>query len=94
MPALAAFTARARSARSRVGLAAVALTWLVFVASTAWVFAGSAGRDAGPLGLGLLYGNLYVLVGLAFLGHVAVWHPAPAVDPVIAEPPASLVSPP
>ncbi|MEJ3744248.1 glycosyltransferase 87 family protein [Actinomycetes bacterium KLBMP 9797] len=60
VPALVVLGLRAWHARSRAGLAAVAGTWLVFVATTTWVLAGA--WHGGPL-----YTNLYVLLGLAFL---------------------------
>lgn len=56
---------------NRTGLALAGLTWLVFVASTTWVLAGIQGWDLHFRGWGLVYSNLYVLVGLAALAGVA-----------------------
>ncbi|GAB3977920.1 glycosyltransferase 87 family protein [Plantactinospora veratri] len=70
VPALALLAVRSWRARSRLGLAAAVLAWLVFVAGTSWVFAGLHGWDLHFRGWGLLYSNLFVLVGLAGLGYL------------------------
>ncbi|WP_234361335.1 glycosyltransferase 87 family protein [Plantactinospora sp. BB1] len=72
VPALVLLAVRSRRARSRLGLAAAGLAWLVFVGGTGWVLAGLHGWDLHFRGWGLLYSNLYVLVGLAGLGYLPV----------------------
>ncbi|GAA3750142.1 hypothetical protein GCM10022225_38040 [Plantactinospora mayteni] len=72
VPALVLLAVRSWRGRSRLGLAATGLTWLVFVAGTSWVLAGLHGWDLHFQGWGLLYSNLYVLVGLAGLGYLPI----------------------
>ncbi|MEO3925637.1 glycosyltransferase 87 family protein [Micromonosporaceae bacterium B7E4] len=72
VPALVLLAVRSWRRRSRLGLAAAGLGWLVFVAGTSWVLAGLHGWDLHFRGWGLLYSNLYVLVGLAGLGYLPV----------------------
>ncbi|BCB75379.1 hypothetical protein GCM10022251_78080 [Phytohabitans flavus] len=67
VPVLVLLAVRAWRRRDRAGLAAIALVWLVFVAGTTWVLAGIQGWDLHFRGWGLVYSNLYVLVGLAAL---------------------------
>ncbi|WP_230394140.1 glycosyltransferase 87 family protein [Plantactinospora alkalitolerans] len=73
VPALAVLAERAWRLRSRVGLAAVGLGWLAFVAGTGWVLVGLRGQDLHFDDWALLYSNLYVLTGLVLLG----WLPVP-----------------
>ncbi|GIG93395.1 glycosyltransferase 87 family protein [Plantactinospora endophytica] len=72
VPALVLLVVRSWRGGSRPGLVAAGLIWLVFVGSTSWVLAGLHGWDLHFRGWGLLYSNLYVLVGLAALGYLAV----------------------
>lgn len=71
VPGLTLLVARSWRPRHPAGLAAAALIWLVFVASTTWVLASPYGWDLHFHGWGLLYSNLYVLVGLIALAGMA-----------------------
>lgn len=70
VPALVLLVDRARSTGNRAGLAVAGAAWLVLVLTTAWVLVGIQGRDLHFRGLGLIYSNLYVLIGLAALGYL------------------------
>ncbi|MFI6761634.1 glycosyltransferase 87 family protein [Micromonospora sp. NPDC050417] len=70
VPALVLVAGRSWSTRSRHGLAVAAALWLVLVASTTGVLAGLQGWDLHFHGPGLVYSNLYVLLGLAALGYL------------------------
>ncbi|WSN14823.1 glycosyltransferase 87 family protein [Micromonospora sp. NBC_01699] len=70
VPALVLLVERSRSTGNRTGLAVAASVWLVLVASTSWVLVGIQGWDLHFRGWGLVYSNLYVLIGLAGLGYL------------------------
>lgn len=82
VPALVLLAERSWRVRSRLGLAVVGLGWLLLLVSTTWVLAGIQGWDLHFRGAGLLYSNLYVLIGLAALGYLpfhlrSIGSPAP-----------------
>ncbi|WFE30493.1 glycosyltransferase 87 family protein [Solwaraspora sp. WMMD791] len=84
VPALLLLAGHAWRHRHRGATATAAAVWVVLVASTSWVLAAPGGWDLHFTGPGLVYSNLYVLLGAVAIG-LAGWRlrrptgpPAPA----------------
>ncbi|MBQ1024018.1 glycosyltransferase 87 family protein [Micromonospora sp. C95] len=83
VPALVLLVVRGRRAGHRFAVVLGAALWAGLVASAGWTVIGLRGTDLHFQGWALLHTNMYVLVGLAALGWLAV---RPAGAPVGAEP--------